>query len=94
MTEHASRPWEYSLSGILDDRIFDADGTTVCYMYEEVDRDQLAANFRLIAAAPDMEAILDVINDGVEGEHISMPEWLWNDVRSVLAKAKGEHEQS
>ena len=47
------------------------------------------ANAHLIAAAPDMEKVLDAINDGVEGDNISMPEWLWNDVHAALAKAKG-----
>ena len=47
-------------------------------------------NAHLIAAAPDMEKVLDAINDGVEGDNISMPEWLWNDVHAALAKARGE----
>ena len=53
----------------------------------------VVTNAHLIAAAPDLlEALeaLEAINDGVEGDNISMPEWLWNDVHAALAKARGE----
>ena len=53
-------------------------------------REVRQANARLISAAPDLLEALEAINDGVEGDNISMPEWLWNDVHAALAKAKGE----
>ena len=50
------------------------------------------ANARLMAAARAMDAVLEAIYDGVEGENMTMPEWLWNDVRAAIAKARGQVE--
>ena len=46
-------------------------------------------NAALSGAAFDLLEALEAINDGVEGDNISMPEWLWNDVHAAIAKARG-----
>jgi len=44
------------------------------------------ANAHLIAAAPDLYEALDTI----ENDAGQVPDWLWDRIQSVLAKARGE----
>ena len=64
--------------------------TPIAFMSKASDIPTMRANARFIAAVPNMERVLDTINDGVEKERISMPAWLWNDVRAALVKARGD----
>ena len=57
---------------------------------EEIGDGTRVPNAALSGAAFDLLEALEAINDGVEGDNISMPEWLWNDVHAAIAKARGE----
>ncbi len=48
--------------------------------------EQLAANARIIAAAP---AMLELV-ESIENDDGKIPQWLWDRIQAVVKKAKGE----
>ena len=78
---HTQGPWKARTHDRLDDLIIGADGEIVAHLYEERDREEVEANFALIAAAPDMlEALEAFTND---------PDIAYELAENAIAKARG-----
>lgn len=74
----------------------DSGNIEVCYcdtQMEDDDNHTVAANAHLIAAAPEMYALLNnILNDLETDGGISLNDNAANDIRGLLAKARGEVE--
>ena len=93
--EHTPGPWQYAFEGGTVAFIVEADGTTVCKLSTTLNstaHSALPANARLIAAAPDLLAALEVMvkafktyapeNEGSEYNCVTA-------ARAAIAKATG-----
>ena len=68
---HTPGPWKARTHDRLDDLIIGADGEIVAHLYEERDREEVEANFALIAAAP---AMLDALEEIANFPHLDCQE--------------------
>ena len=61
-----------------------ADGLSgICEMSNWMDKKEMEANAKLIAAAPEMIDILSTI----ENDNGGIPDWLWKRIKDVIKKA-------
>lgn len=89
MNRHTPGPWQYAFEGGTAAFIVDADGTTVCKLSvtkNSTAHSSLAANVRLIAAAPDLLAALKALVE--DQRDASLP--VLAQAREAIEKAEGE----
>ncbi len=61
-----------------------ADGLSgICEMSDWMESEEMEANAKLVAAAPDMLEVLQTI----ENDANQVPEWLWIKIKKVIEKA-------
>ena len=61
-----------------------ADGLSgICEMSNWMDKKEMEANAKLIAAAPEMIDVLSTI----ENDNFEIPDWLWRRIKDVIKKA-------
>lgn len=82
MNKHTSGPWESS--GCT---VWQKGGDMICDLSMAMrPPNETEANSYLIAAAPRMLEVLEII----ESDDSPMPTWLWQKIKMTIARAKGE----
>ena len=88
-------PWR--IEGFRDFISIMAGYSEICYIDDDLRRDNVQANARLIAAAPDMYALLGRLEDYFQNRHIygygveeKVSEDLLSEIKKVMKKARGE----
>ena len=83
MTEHTPEPWEYD-GGIVVRR----DGVNIARLALNGSAIEVRGNGRLIAAAPDMEAVLEKVKRNAIAEHGRLMPGTILEVQAALTKAR------
>ena len=83
MAKHGGTVWKLDIESCPAE-IYTGDGP-----YDSVALVYNVADARMMAAAPGMMDVLENIVS-LEEPHPTLPEWLWKDIYTVLAKAKDE----
>jgi hypothetical protein len=85
--KHTPGPWKYEGGGSW---VYGKDGVVAQSSLDYAHLEEMRANARLIAAAPEMYAILDEISRTVQASIWEISEGQENKINAVLAKARGE----